>query len=280
MQQINFQLPHINLAGLASGDPDKPLILALHGWLDNAASFVPLAEYLQDYYLVAIDFAGHGLSQHRSLDAHYHLLDFVHDLHELVLVQGWSNFIILGHSMGGIVASLYTSSFPEYVSHYITMESFGPMTKTEASSAEQLRESIESRIKIRDREPRHPESLESVIKARAQAGDLAQSSAKLLVMRNLNEQDGQLYWLTDRRLRAISSLRVTDGQAKAFMQCISCPVLAIEGSTGFDMMKARMKERRSWVSHLKTVICEGGHHLHMDNPQSVAAEIIAFLPKK
>lgn len=279
MQQISFQLPHIKLAGLAFGDPEKPLILALHGWLDNAASFTPLAEHLKDYYLVAIDFAGHGLSQHRSLDAHYHLLDFVHDLHELVLAQGWSNFILLGHSMGGIVASLYTSSFPEYVSHYITIESFGPMTKTEASSAEQLRESIESRIKIREREPRHPESIETAISARAQAGDLAQSSAKLLVGRNISDKNGQLNWLTDRRLRAISSLRVTDGQAKAFMQSISCPVLAIEGSKGFDMMKNRMQERRNWVTHLATVVCEGGHHLHMDNPQPVAAEIIAFLHK-
>jgi pimeloyl-ACP methyl ester carboxylesterase len=279
MQQISFQLPHIKLAGLAFGDPDKPLIVALHGWLDNAASFVPLADYLQDYYLVAIDFAGHGLSQHRSADAHYHLLDFVHDLHELVLTQGWSNFILLGHSMGGIVGSLYTSSFPEFVSHYITMESFGPMTKTEASSAEQLRESIESRIKIRDREPRHPENLETVVRARAQAGDLAQTSATLLVQRNLCEKNEQLYWLTDRRLRAISSLRVTEGQAKAFMQSISCPVLAIEGLTGFDMMKARMQERRAWITHLKSAICEGGHHLHMDNPQPVAAEIVAFLQK-
>ena len=277
MQHVSFQLPHIKLAGLAFGDPDKPLILALHGWLDNAASFLPVADYLQDYYLVAIDFAGHGLSQHRSLDAHYHLLDFVHDLHELVLVQGWSDFILLGHSMGGIVGSLYASSFPEYVSRYITMESFGPMTKTEASSAAQLRESIESRIKIRDREPRHPESLESVVRARVQAGDLAQASASLLVQRNLSEKDSQLYWLTDRRLRAISSLRVTDGQAQAFMQCISCPVLAIEGSKGFDMMKTRMQERRSWVSHLKTVVCEGGHHLHMDNPQAVARAILDFL---
>lgn len=277
MHDIKFSLTHRNLAGLAWGDPSKPLILALHGWLDNAASFIPLAAELKDYYLVALDFAGHGLSDHRSADAHYHQMDFVHDLHELVIGQAWKPFILLGHSMGGIVASQYVSSFADYVSHYITIESFGPMTKSAQTSATQLRESIESRLKIQNREAQHPESFDRVVSARAKAGDLNLHNAEILVNRNLFEQDGQLRWRTDRRLRTISSLRVTDDQAKNFMTSITCPTLAIMGNKGYDMMRERLAERQDWVKHLQTAECEGGHHVHMDNPVQVAACIKQFL---
>ncbi|MCW1776822.1 hypothetical protein NB693_20705 [Pantoea ananatis] len=40
------------LAGLRSGDPQGPKALALHGWLDNAASFVPLSRHLPQLELV------------------------------------------------------------------------------------------------------------------------------------------------------------------------------------------------------------------------------------
>lgn len=277
MHDTRFSLRHLTLTGLTHGDPDNPLIVALHGWLDNASSFIPLSHHLKDYHLVAIDFAGHGHSQHRSPDAHYHQMDFVHDLHELIESQGWNEFILLGHSMGGIVGSLYTSCFPEKVSKYITIESFGPMTKTEESSSEQLRESIESRIKLEEREAQHPENYERVVQARAKAGDLSMEAAEMLVNRNLFEQDGQLRWRTDRRLRTISSLRVTEGQAKHFMQNIQCPTLAILGDRGYEMMRAKLEQRVDWVTDLKVARCKGGHHLHMDNPLDVAEQIIYFL---
>lgn len=277
MHEVRYSLPNLTLTGLSSGDSSKPLILALHGWLDNAASFLPLSKYLKDYHLVAIDFAGHGLSQHRSPDAHYHQMDFVHDLHELVESQGWDKFILLGHSMGGIVGSLYVSSFPEKVTHYITIESFGPMTKTAESSPAQLRESIESRLSLQAREAKHPESIETVIAARAKAGKLSLEASELLINRNVFEQDGELRYRTDRRLRTISSLRVTEDQALSFMQSIQCPTLGIKGETGYDMMRSKMAERESWIKDLKIVECRGGHHLHMDYPLDVAEQIIYFL---
>lgn len=277
MHDVKFSLSNIQLSGLSNGNLGKPLIIALHGWLDNACSFVPLSKYLNDYHLIAIDFAGHGLSSHRSADAHYHQIDFVHDLHELVVSQGFGSFILLGHSMGGIVASMYASCFPEFVSHYITIESFGPLTKTAESSATQMRESIESRLKLQAREAKHPQSYETVVKARAKAGDLTLEAAETLVNRNIYEQDGELRFRTDRRLRTLSSLRVTNEQAEHFMRNIACPTLAIMGNQGYEMMRERVQERLSWVPNLSHTQCEGGHHLHMDNPEQISVCIAEFL---
>lgn len=277
MQEIEIRSANMTIRGLSFGDVSKPMILALHGWLDNAASFIPLSKYFSDYHLVALDLPGHGQSSNRSLDAHYHFVDFVQDLHRAVLQQGWKQFYLLGHSMGGIIASLYASCFPEFVTKYITIESFGPMTKDAQTSPEQLRDSIESRLTAERSETKQPENLEAVIRARVKAGDLSYEAAKLLVERNIEIKDEQLFWLTDRRLRTFSSLRMTDEQAKAFMTNIQSPVLAISGTNGFDMMKQRLQERAPWVTQLQTEECEGGHHLHMDNPEPVAKKIHHFL---
>lgn len=277
MQEKEFKLANITLRGLAFGDPQKPMILALHGWLDNAASFIPLAKYLSDYYVLAVDLTGHGLSDHRGPDSHYNLMDYVYDIHELVESQGWQNFILLGHSMGGIIGSIYTSCFPEKVSRYISIESFGPISKEAESSPQHLRESIESRLKAGRSEGKHPTSLDTTIQARAKAGDLDIESATLLVNRNVERVEDGYRFRTDRRLRTISSLRVTPPQAEAFIRGISRPTLVINGEKGYEMMKKVLRERQAWVANLISAECEGGHHLHMDKPQAVASEIVNFL---
>ena len=274
---LEFPLANITLRGIGYGDPSKPMIVALHGWLDNALSFQPIAEYLCDYYILALDMTGHGLSTHRSHGAHYHLIDFAYDLHELVESQGWQSFILMGHSMGGIISTIYSSCFPEHVSQLISIESFGPMTKDSHSSPTQLRDSIVSRLKAQQSEAKHPSSIERTVQARAKVGDIKLESARLLITRNIREENEQLYFTTDRRLRTFSSLRMTESQAEAFMRGIKCPTLLITGSQGYESMRVTVQKRLGWVENLIFSECEGHHHLHMDNPQPVAEKIVTFL---
>jgi pimeloyl-ACP methyl ester carboxylesterase len=276
-QDLDFPLANITLRGIGYGDPTKPMILALHGWLDNAISFQPIAEYLSDYYILALDITGHGLSSHRSNGAHYHLIDFAYDLHELVESQGWQSFILMGHSMGGIISTIYASCFPEHVSKLISIESFGPMTKDAQSSPTQLRDSILSRLKAQQNEAKHPSSIERTVEARAKVGDIKLESARLLITRNIREENEQLFFTTDRRLRTFSSLRMTESQAEAFVRNIQCPTLVITGTQGYESMRTVLHKRLNWVEDLTLAECEGYHHLHMDNPQPVAEKIIEFL---
>ena len=276
-QEVEFPLRNITLRGLGFGDPSNPLIVALHGWLDNAATFEPLAGYLTDFYLVALDLAGHGKSDHRSKDAHYHLVDFVYDVHEVVESQGWSDFILLGHSMGGIIGSMYTSCFPEKVSKYITIESLGPFTKDSESSPTQLRESIESRLAGAASTGKHPSNKQSVIRARAIAGGFSDDCATILVERNLTEVNGQLEFTTDRRLRTFSSLRITEDQAQAFLEAITCPTIVIIADNGYEIVKKMAELRKNWIKQVKLLQSPGSHHPQLDNPQAVSAHILHFV---
>ena len=82
--EYNIVLPHITLAAQEWGNKDKPLIIATHGWLDNSNSFIPLMSFLKDYRVIAVDFPGHGLSQHRQHGYPLHLTDYVFDLEQVV----------------------------------------------------------------------------------------------------------------------------------------------------------------------------------------------------
>ena len=63
--------PKLTLRGKCWGPADGRPVLALHGWLDNASSFDLVAPALaaRGFRVVALDLAGHGLSDHRPASA-------------------------------------------------------------------------------------------------------------------------------------------------------------------------------------------------------------------
>ena len=65
MNAVELRLPgRVELAALRFNPGAPQRVLALHGWLDNAASFAPLAAAWPDCEIVALEFAGHGRSGH------------------------------------------------------------------------------------------------------------------------------------------------------------------------------------------------------------------------
>ena len=73
-----LSLANGRLAALSWGRQDAPTWLALHGWLDNAASFSRLAPRLANTLglrIVAIEFRGHGHSTHAPAGSDYALWD-------------------------------------------------------------------------------------------------------------------------------------------------------------------------------------------------------------
>ena len=71
LEETTLDIPLGRLHALRGGRAGAPKVLALHGWLDNAASFVPLAAHLDDIELIALDLPGHGRSAHLPPGGHY-----------------------------------------------------------------------------------------------------------------------------------------------------------------------------------------------------------------
>lgn len=278
--QVEFVLPHIKLSGRLWGAKDKPLILALHGWLDNANSFAPLAEYLSDYQILAIDWPGHGFSAHRPGYYPLHWVDYLYDLDGLLAFLPQKPLAMMGHSLGGIIASAYTAAFPEKVNKLILIEALSPLFEPATQAKSRLRKSFYQHEKFlaqKHKQIRAYDSIETAVKARVHLTGLAESWCRLLLERNMQATSDGVVWRSDPRLRLDSPMRLTFEQVDALMQNIPVPTLLIFGKQGFSQLHGALPKARKWFSHLSEHMLEGDHHVHMDNAQAVGELIQRFV---
>src|SRR5690606_39616279 len=104
--ELSFHVDGLQIAAVEWGEPSGLPVLALHGWLDNCASFDALAPLLQGAHVIALDMAGHGQSAHRPGTSPYNIWDDVAEIFAIADQLGWSRFGLLGHSRGAIIAML------------------------------------------------------------------------------------------------------------------------------------------------------------------------------
>ncbi|MGL4578696.1 MAG: alpha/beta hydrolase [Shewanella xiamenensis] len=278
--QVEFVLPHIKLSGRLWGAKDKPLLLALHGWLDNANSFEPLAEYLSDYQILAIDWPGHGFSAHRPGHYPLHWIDYLYDLDALLAILPQKPLAVIGHSLGGIIASAYTAAFPEKVNKLILIEALSPLYESATQTKSRLRKSFYQHEKFlaqKHKRMRVYDSLETAVKARVHLTGLAEPWCRLLLDRNMQATSDGVVWRSDPRLRLDSPMRLTFEQVDALMQNISVVTLLICGKQGFSQLHTALPKARKWFSNLSEHMLEGDHHVHMDNAQAVSQLIQRFV---
>ncbi len=274
---VNIPLPGGVLAGLHWSRPGAPKVLCLHGWLDNAASFVPLAPYLQDFDLLALDFAGHGLSAHRPANSHYYFINNLFDVDAAMEALGWEQCHMIGHSMGGGVASSLAAALPERVDRLCLLDSIGVVTLPADETARQLRASIKSVRKERSFLKPY-ESVEAAMLARQKNAALSDEAARLLCERSLEHTGDYYQWRTDPRLNWRSPQLPGDDQALVLLKAIRSPTLVITTPTVADYLGAEMlRKRLAAIGDCQHIEEDGHHHFHMDQPRRTGAHITEFL---
>jgi len=95
------------------GDANAPPVVCVHGYTSSAQAFNAPARAFQDrFHLIAPDVRGHGESAW-SLAGEYQYRDQVSDLAALADQLGLARFILIGTSMGGIIAMAYAGAHGE-----------------------------------------------------------------------------------------------------------------------------------------------------------------------
>ncbi|MEZ6929606.1 alpha/beta fold hydrolase [Aeromonas sp. S16(2024)] len=262
------------VALLDNGRQGKPLVIALHGWLDNGASFLPLAPHLAECHLVCIDLPGHGHSDHKPTP--YVFVDWLDDLHQIAQAAGWQRFILLGHSLGALIASAYAGVFPEQIVRLILLEGLGPLSQPDEEVPAQLRRAILNRSRTRERASGGFASLDEAVAARCKVADISPAAARLICERQLEVREGRWHWRSDPRLRDLSPMRMSEGQAQALIRAIACPVLFIRGEQGFQSLLAQWRLRGPAFGQIEMVQVAGNHHFHMENSAKTAVYIEKF----
>ncbi|WP_199608954.1 alpha/beta fold hydrolase [Flocculibacter collagenilyticus] len=279
MKEVFYQLTHRKIAAIVSGSPDKPVLLALHGWLDNAGSFAFIQNKFPDHFFVAIDLPGHGHSDHKSADAHYHFLDWAEDIYQLIQHNNWQNITLIGHSMGGMISTVLAASFPELFIKLCNIEAVGVLVTQQSKVPEQVRKAILSRQKQISRQKVTYPSVQAAIKARVLHGDISAQSVENIVVRGLLQINTGYTWRADNRLRSESIIRLTEQQAVTLVEEIQCPVLIIKGSNGYKMVEQGIEHFGKHYKYMTCEVVDGGHHCHLDSPEQTAKVILEFVNK-
>lgn len=275
------------LAALCWGRADAPVWLALHGWLDNAASFSRLAPELSerlDIRIVALDFRGHGLSAANAEAGSdyapwdYALWDYCHDVLDAMDELGAESAALMGHSMGAAVACLLAAALPERVERLVLLDGLGMLSTTEENTADQLRRGLLAHRMRPSRMPSYPD-LASAVDARVAGGVTpidADTAAPLVARNSCERSDGRITLRTDSRLLKASPVRFTSPQVLALLASIRSPVQLIEGDQGILGERQWAIKARAAVPYLTRCVLPGGHHLHLE-PGSVESVIEAVV---
>ncbi|MFC0269204.1 alpha/beta fold hydrolase [Kushneria aurantia] len=250
-----------------------PSWLALHGWLDNAATFSRLAPLLAqrlDVRIVALDFAGHGHSHWLGSGADYALWDYLHDILDAMDDLGLERATLLAHSLGACVSSLLAAALPERVERLWLIDGIGALVTPAEQSVRQLRNGV-----LGVRRPLSPPpayaDLEAALDARVAGAitPLDHDTARPLIERNLRDDDGRVRYRTDPRLLRPSQVRLTPAQSRAMLLAIEAPVDLIEAEQGIIDGHLDRDGVRHDMPTLTRHRLPGGHHLHLE-PHSVA----------
>ncbi len=276
--ETNLLVRGHHVAARIWGPASAPPVLALHGWLDNAASFDLLAPLLPEFRIVAVDLPGHGFSDHRPQGVPYHYVDWVIDVTAMADVLGWDRFSILGHSMGAGIASLFAGTFPNRVSRLVLLDGLGPLTADPDKAPIRLAAGVQRLLATDHLSPAILPNRQVAVDKLCQAvPGLLPRSAEILLARGLQELGEGVAWRSDPRLRVPSLLRMTPRHVKSFLKRIECPVLVVRAEQGYPIDTAAMEEQFACLVNAQLIMLPGGHHLHLDNPAVLAPKIRAHL---
>lgn len=277
LQEFSAAIAMGELRGLRGGTAGAPRVIALHGWLDNAASFLPLAECLPALELVVPDLPGHGHSVHLGPGAEYTSGVAVNAVLDLADALGWEQFHLLGHSMGAGIASLVAASSPQRVQSLVVIEALGGLSETVERTAARWQEAIAAARALPGKRLRLFSDLATPVRARMQANQLSEANARLLVERGVRLMDGGYVWSSDQRLTLPTPQRLDEAQVSALVAGIGCRTRVIYAEPAQAYFPEPLRSQRAGLlPQGELIVLPGTHHLHMEDPITVAAAIGDF----
>ena len=274
-KELTISTRQLTFSALELGDPQGKPVIALHGWMDNAASFVPVAEQLKGIRLIAIDLAGHGRSEHRPKGWSYDIWHYIEDLSDIAEALKFNEFGLLGHSLGGIICTMSAATvLKEQVTGLVVIDGISPYPRTPEESVSSLKQYIRQRrqpvISLSEVGYR---SIKQAIRARM-IGQyrVSKTSAELLVNRGLRQEESNWVWTMDPRLKLGSPARYTLEQSLAFVKAVTCPmsIIYVEEGEISEFVRDYAQDLTSAGLHPLA----GSHHLHMDGQVDAVAAVI------
>jgi pimeloyl-ACP methyl ester carboxylesterase len=256
----------------------------IHGYMDAGASWGGVASQLTKSGLrvLAPDLRGYGDSARAPRGSYYHFQDYVADVADLVLqLVGRTPLLLVGHSMGGTIATLYAGAFPETVTKLASLEGIGPPDNGFADMPDRMRTWIEQVRSLRAPAGGRGKSIGTMEDAlRRLSANHAGVPQKILRARlpDLVSDDGNghVAWKGDPLHKPPSPMPFFARAYLAFARRITCPTLYMSGGPdGFH--PSDQDERLGAFARVERFeLRDAGHMMHWTRPDEVAARLVEF----
>ena len=259
-------------------------VILLHGFLDLARGWAATvrAGLAGRFHVVAPDLRGHGDSDWVGPGGYYHFIDYLADVDEVARLFGRGRLSLVGHSMGGSIASYFAGVFPERIHRLVLLEGLGP-PENDTAVPQRVREWLRSWRRVRGREAKSHAGLD-VAAARLRAHDplLGEELARELALHGTRPApDGGLRFKHDPLHLTLGPMPFRVDYAAEFWTRVTCPVLWVEGEKSVFRYAGDEAERRLRLlpGAERAVLPGAGHMMQRHQPAALAELLVAFLTR-
>jgi pimeloyl-ACP methyl ester carboxylesterase len=264
------------------GDAAAPRLFLLHGWMDVSASFQFLVDsFSRDWHVIAPDWRGFGLSD--WVREGYWFPDYYADLEALAdHYQPGEPVRLVGHSMGGVIASIYAGIRPDRVARLVSMEGLGLARHAPDQAPVRYAQWLDQ---LKDPPAFKPYRSFDEVAARLRKTNarLSEEHAAFLA-RHWAKQlpGGEVVLHSDPRHKTFNPYLFRIDEAIACWRRVTAPVLLVSGQQ--SNIPARMKDTPEQLAERKGAfrdrreveLDDCGHMMHHDQPQRLARIIEDF----
>jgi pimeloyl-ACP methyl ester carboxylesterase len=279
---------HVRIWGEAN--PQQPPLVMLHGWMDVSASYQFVVDaFARDRYVIAPDWRGYGLTELPGTD-NYWFPDYLADLDFLLDHYAQQQAVdLVGHSMGGNIAMLYSGVRPERIRKLVNLEGFGlPASRPSQAPArygkwiDQLKALHRGELALKDYDDVDGVARRLMKTNRRLTEDKATWLAQHWARR---EPGGKWHILGDPAHKIVNANLYQVDEVLELYKAIRAPVLSVEASDDSlgqwwqgQYTLAEYHQRLKAISDVRLGrIEDAGHMLHHDQPEALASMVEQFL---
>jgi len=265
------------------GQPGKPPLFLLHGWMDVSASFQFVVDELKrDWQVIAPDWRGFG--QTAWPVGGYWFPDYYADLDALLAIYSPDQPVQLaGHSMGGVIACTYAGIRPERVAQVVSLEGFGLARTSPADALGRYRRWLDE-LAIAPRFRAYDSYVALAARLRSDNPRLTDEKAQFIARAWAHETAAdRIEMRSDPRHKRTNPALFRMEELIACWREITAPTLWVfaRDSAGTGYLKdtpEQLAERKNAFSNYREAwIEDAGHMMHHDQPGAVAQLLEEFL---
>lgn len=253
---------------LGSGPP----LVILHGLFGTGENWLSIAKKLAPYFTIYLpDLRNHGKSFHADRHDYTALSDDLRawcDHHQL------SRFSMIGHSMGGKAAMVFTLRYPEMINRLIVAD-MAPIDYND-SYTDQLEKSIAVMRKL---DLTGFTSRDQILAAMREELDDRRMVGFFVKNIKKDKQTNHFYWQCNLPVfqRHIPIIR---GSLEEYRPAVPCPTATLflyGGDSPYQVSEYRQESCGFFPNALFEAVQNAGHWLHSDQPEIFCQAALRFL---